>query len=170
MGQKVSFALCLAGIPMALTALYAMHVYADLPEHVAMHWDWEGSPSLWVSRMVFVSSFILFVSLLNVILVTAFWIPPGLVRFPHKRGWLSLSGMQHELRARLRMGLSGGLVLLNWAALGGFHLTVSQAIPLKVSSLNFSPGQYTLGVLVATGIFLGWFYMLMRPPAQRAPS
>ena len=157
--------LAAACVPLVVAASYLRGSYAELPVHVPVHWDLENEPNGWMTKAGFVAYFAGFVGLMNAMLLAAHVVPPRLLRFPHKAAWLSRAEGRTELQGRLRVLLVGGLVVINWLALGGLHLTITEALPGLGSVMRYSPLQFTaIALLVSLG-FLVWTYGYMKPPA-----
>lgn len=153
-----------ASVPLVAASSHLMGAYADLPAQVPVHWDAENVPNGWMTKAGFVKYFVGFVGVMNAVLLAAHMVPPRLVRFPHKAAWLSQAAARTELQSRLRILLVGGLVVINWSALGGLHLTISEALPGLASAVRYTPLQFTAVVLLVSAGFLVWTYVYMKPP------
>lgn len=155
-----------AYVPLIAATGHLMGAFTELPARVPVHWDGGNVPNGWMTKAGFVRYFVGFVGLMNAVLLAAQVVPPRLVRFPHKAAWLSRTEARSELRGRLRILLAGGLVVINWAALGGLHLTISEALPGLASAVRYTPLQFTAVVLLVSMGFLIWTYVYMKPPVH----
>lgn len=155
-----------ASVPLVVAFSYLAGAYAELPARVPVHWDVENVPNRWMTKAGFVRYVVGFVGLMNALLLAAHVVPPRLIRFPHKRAWLSRAEAPTELRSRLRILLMGGLVVINWAALGGMHLTISEAQPGLAWAVRYTPFEFTAVVLLVSLGFLIWSYVYMKPPVH----
>ncbi len=160
------FLLC-GTVPLVLLGYYMVTIFPQLPERVAVHFDWQGHPNGWMVRDRYYLFLAVFIGGINLLLSLAQWLPESVHQFPFRNANLTHPIVKAEMTTRRGLGILIGMILVNWIALAAFHLTVSQSIPHVTPFFPLSVGLFLVfcggGILV----FLIWFYRFTRFPHGR---
>jgi hypothetical protein len=148
--------------------VYLFLISGSLPDHLAVHFDASGHPNGFQSKDTFLSTFPLFVFLINIPLTAIYFligrIPSQMIHVPRKEFWLSrpeLKGL-FDQKVRMVMGLVG--ILCNFAFLFTVQVIYQANVSNPVFAVPLNGGVFILLTLVV--LLIGAAFIIMRPPAE----
>jgi uncharacterized membrane protein len=160
----------LYGFIFLIAAFQLQYYLPQLPDPVATHFDFAGTPNGWMSKKHFAYFYGILLPLLTGIFALLGLIirkmPDKLINIPHKAYWLAPERREKSMRSLQNMNNCTGVVV------GFFVVLIMQAVIVanleRYPQLGFDRVMSLLGVLVAFALFnILYIRRRFRAPGER---
>ena len=150
------------GLAIAAASAFVLATVEGLPDPVATHFGGSGTPDAWMSRRVYASALLFFVSVFPLLLAAAIGgvprLVPGLVSLPNRDYWLSPERRRASLEYLTAHACwLGCLITLTAAAIHGTILDAHREDPVRLDN-----GVVLTIVVVFLLTEVGWIALLWR--------
>jgi uncharacterized membrane protein len=147
---------------------YLMFISNDLPDRLAVHFDINGNPNGFQTKEVFMNTFLIFTTLMNVIFLAMFlairYMPIALINIPWKQYWFANDERKVVAFEKLRavMGLTGIFICAAFL----FTEQVIYQANTKDAPFEIPISAGVSGLLVLTLFFIALVFIITKPPTE----